>query len=144
MKNSGISIDQLKGEFRRQAELQLSASSSRKDSSKDAQPEHDSHKTLAKRPQAQGISEELYIVVLCYRTGIRWDIDNVSIKPFLDGIVERGLLEDDSTKQIKGIVKLPRRCKTKAEERTDIEFWSADYFEPYIDAARRLRRERIA
>ena len=57
----------------------------------------------------------------------KWDIDNVSIKPFLDGIVERGILEDDSTRQIRGIIKIPFKCKTKKEEKTVIEFWTEGY-----------------
>jgi hypothetical protein len=132
----GITLDELPERYRKQAELQL-ADAGRKNTSKNAKPEHDSHEALEKHSQATQISARVYIVVLCYRTGIRWDIDNVSIKPFLDGIVERKLLKDDSTKQIEGIIKLARRCKTKAEERTEIEFWNADYFGPYIEAARR-------
>jgi len=137
MPERGSVFDALPDRYKKQAELQLSSTRGRKDPDKNAEPERDTHQALEEHSQAPKISERVYCIVLVYRTaGLRWDLDNVSVKPFLDGLVERGVLEDDSCKQIEGFLKLPRQCKTKAEERTEIEFWKASYFSPFIEEAR--------
>lgn len=136
----GIKLEDLPFRMRKQAEEQLSLAVGGKNPRSDAKSERNSHKALAVDPQTPHIGERVYLVVLMYRCGgIRWDLDNASFKPFLDGIVQRGILEDDSIRQIEGLIKLPRKCKTKAEERTELEFWDADYFCEYIEAARRKR-----
>lgn len=132
----GVRIEDLPPRLQEQVRKQLVLD--RKNTVPDAEPEYDPHKTLENHSQVAAISTPVYIVVCCYRTsGLRWDLDNVSIKPFIDGIVEAGLLKDDSTKQVCGLLKLPFTCKTKQEERTEIEFWDAGYFENYVNAARR-------
>jgi hypothetical protein len=78
--------------------------------------------------------------VLCYRTaGLKWDLDNVCIKPFLDGLVEAGVLKDDNVKEIQGLITLPFKVKTKKEEHTEFEFWDAEHFAKHINAARQER-----
>ena len=132
----GLKIEDLPERLQKQAREQLATSGS-KTSVSHGEPKCNPHDALETGSQVEEIREELYLVVLLYRTGQQFDLDNQSIKPFLDGIVEKGLVKDDSTAYIKGLIKLPFQVKTKDEERTELEFWDANYFAPYIDAARR-------
>lgn len=134
----GIKLSELPPAMRKQAEEQLAVG--RRVPSPATKPECDPHETLEKHPQAALISERVYLVVLMYRCGgIEWDLDNASFKPVLDGLVQAGVLEDDSCSFIEGLIKLPRKVKTKDEERTELEFWSAEHFSKHIDAARQER-----
>lgn len=138
----GVKLEDLPDKLRAQAEEQLGLALGGKVSGKAPKPKRDPHETLADNSQTPLIGERVYLVVLMYRCeGIEWDLDNASFKPVLDALVQRGVLEDDSIKYIEGLIKLPRKCKRKEEERTELEFWSADYFEPYIESARRKRKE---
>jgi len=136
-----INIDDLPKIYQDQIQSQLSSAAASKDTSKDGESERSSCDALAKDPQDPKLSQRVYLVVLVYRTGIRYDLDNISFKPVLDGIVEQGYIADDSTRQIECVIKLARTVKTKAEERTELEFWDADYFSKYIESARRFRSE---
>jgi|GEM_PF-5692011 len=136
MRNHVIKLEDLPPRMQQQAREQLSASGS-KTAIPDGQSKCNPHDALETGSQVKEIGKELYLVVLLYRTGQSFDLDNQSIKPWLDGIVEKGLVKDDSTAYIKGLIKLPFQVKTKDEERTELEFWDANYFAPYIDAARR-------
>lgn len=49
------------------------------------------------------------------------DTDGISAKAFIDGLVRRGILEDDSCKQIKEIVFKSIIIKNDEEEKTIIE-----------------------
>lgn len=49
------------------------------------------------------------------------DIDNLSVKAFIDGIVKAGILGDDSTKEVKEIRHRQVKVASKAEERTTLE-----------------------
>jgi len=133
-----MNINDLPPKFRAQAKEQLAAGS--RDTRQDDQSESDSHYAFQKNTHTAAISAPVYLVVLCYRTaGLRWDLDNVSIKPFLDGLVEAGVLKDDSCKEIQGLITLPFKVKTKAEEHTELEFWDAGHFAKHIAAARQER-----
>lgn len=136
-----VKLEQLPPKLRKQAEQQLSADRSR-NSRKDAESKCNPQHALEAGSQAPKISQAVYLVVLLYRTGQEFDLDNASIKPFLDGVVSRGMVKDDSCKHIVGLVKLPRQVKTKAEERTVMEFWDAEFFGAYIEAARRNAGEK--
>ena len=134
----GVKLDDLPPKMRKQAEFQLSASSRRKVPRKASKSERDSHQALANNRQAPLIGQRVYLVVLMYRCkGLVWDLDNASFKPILDGLVQSGVFKDDSIEQIQGLIKLPRKCNTQVEERVEFEFWDAEYFEPYINVARR-------
>lgn len=134
----GIGINDLPPHMREQARKQLSkAVASGGAPRSHGVPESTAHHALPQGPCPAEISTPVYLVVLLYRTaGLHWDLDNASIKPFLDGIVQSGLLEDDSTAQIQGLIHLPFKVKTKAEEKTELEFWDAEHFAKYITAAR--------
>lgn len=133
-----INPDDLPRKYQQQIELQLGSTRSRKYSGKNGKPEPTTHNALENRTQAPNISTPVYLVVLFYRTaGRKWDLDNFTFKPFLDGLVQEGVLKDDSIKEIKGLIKLPKPVEKESDERTVMEFWDADYFEAYIDAARR-------
>jgi hypothetical protein len=132
----GIKLEDLPPRMQQQAREQLSASGG-KTAIQNGEPKCNPHDALESGSQNAPVGKELYLVVLLYRTGQSFDLDNASIKPILDGIVEKGLVKDDSAAYIKGLVKLPFQVKTKDEERTELEFWDANYFAPYIDAARR-------
>lgn len=136
----GTRLEDLPEHLRKQVREQLRKEQSAAkggDTGPHGKPEPASHHALPKGSSAASISTPVYLVVLCYRTsGLRWDLDNVSIKPFLDGLVQEGILEDDSCKEIQGLVTIPRKVKTKAEERTELEFWDASHFGKFIDAAR--------
>jgi len=48
------------------------------------------------------------------------DIDNFSVKAIVDGIVQTGILSDDSTKQIKEIHHYFVKIKNHEEEKTEV------------------------
>ena len=50
------------------------------------------------------------------------DIDGISAKAAIDGIVKSGLLEDDSAKQIRQIKFTQEKCKKGEEEKTILNF----------------------
>lgn len=137
----GIKIEDLPARYQRQALSQLAAAASSGDPGKDGEPKRTACDALEKGSQTPKIGKAVYLVVLLYRTGTNFDLDNASIKPFLDGVIQAGMVEDDNCKQIQGLIKLPRKVSTKSEERTELEFWDAEYFEAYIESARRFRRE---
>jgi len=131
-----IRINELPPKLRKQAEEQLSVAR-RQHPCKDAKPECNPQHALETGTQTPQISQKVYLVVLLYRVIEGFDLDNSSIKPHLDGVVERGLVKDDSSKIIVGLLKLARKVATKEEERTVLEFWDSEFFEPYITSARR-------
>jgi len=130
-------IKQLPERYQRQIQSQLSAAIASTDTCEDGKPKRATRNALEKDPQTPRIGKAVYLVVLLFRTGTNFDLDNASIKPFLDGIVSAGVVEDDNCEVIQGFIKLHRKVKKKTEERTELEFWDADYFSQYIEAARR-------
>lgn len=59
------------------------------------------------------------IVVTSYRSH-NHDPDGVSVKALLDGLVQAGILRDDSTKQVESVTLQSIKCKT-GEEKTILE-----------------------
>lgn len=59
------------------------------------------------------------ITVTSYRSH-NHDTDGVSVKAFLDGLVQAGILENDSAKQIEKVSFTSRKCNI-GEERTVLE-----------------------
>ena len=141
MRKQGVKVEDLPERYQQQIRRQLAAAASGGDPSKDGESERSPLHALEKGSQAPKFSQRVYLVVLLYRTGLNFDLDNASIKPFLDSVISRGVVEDDNSKIIQGLIKLPRKVQTKKEERTELEFWDAEYFEQYIEAARRYREE---
>ena len=131
-----VRLDELPPRMRKQAEQQLAASG-RKVAGADGQRQPASHHAPHGGLQVPQIVSPVYLVVLCRRTLESWDLDNISVKGFVDAIVEEKILVDDRSSQIKGFLVLPEVVKTKEEETTDLEFWDAEFFGPYIEAARR-------
>lgn len=69
---------------------------------------------------AQGFDSLVNIRVISYRKRTH-DPDGVSVKAVLDGIVRRGILADDSIKQVKSVTFESRKGE---EEKTIIEIES--------------------
>jgi len=65
----------------------------------------------------KGFTSPVHIRVISYRK-LNHDTDGVSIKAILDGIVQRGILADDSAKQVKSVTFESRKSN---EEKTVIE-----------------------
>ena len=134
---SRTKLNDLPPKLRQQATEQMSFGLKGGATRKAPVTKRDLDNALETRTQTLRIDSPVCLVVLMYRCkGIRWDLDNATFKPFLDAIVQAGVLEDDSQAQIKGIIKLARVAKNKAEERTELEFWDANYFMAFIDQAR--------
>ena len=64
----------------------------------------------------------LIIAVTSYRWG-KHDPDGVSCKAVLDGLIQCGILRDDSTDEIQKICLRSKKAKKKAMERTTIEIY---------------------
>ena len=92
----------------------------------DADPKYDPSEALLRGCEVEKAPEECCIVVHCWRARDKWDCDNVSVKPILDGFVRAGILQDDSQKQVKGFVILPYRCKSQDQEKTIVEIKDAN------------------
>lgn len=84
-------------------------------------PDLESHTSNAPlgEEEATGLDTRVSIRVISYRKR-RHDPDGVSVKAVLDGLVQRGILQDDSTDQIKEITFESRQAK---EEKTIIEIY---------------------
>lgn len=67
--------------------------------------------------ETQGLDTRVNIRVISYRKR-KHDPDGISVKAVLDGLVRRGVLQDDSTDQIKEITFESHKAD---EERTIIE-----------------------
>lgn len=80
-----------------------------------------SHESLGKE-KAQRLDSRVNIRVISYRKR-KHDPDGVSVKAVLDGLVQRGILPDDSTEQIKSITFESIKSK---EEKTEIFIDPAD------------------
>ena len=65
------------------------------------------------------------IRVYSYRA-TKHDPDGISVKAVLDGLTRSGVLQDDSTEQVKSITFESRKCK-KGEEKTIIEIEDDNY-----------------
>ncbi len=92
----------------------------------DADPEYDPPEALLRDREAPQAPEECCVVVHCWRARDKWDCDNVSVKPILDGLVRAGVLKDDSQRQVKAYIVLPYRCDHQSEEKTIVELIHAE------------------
>jgi len=77
------------------------------------------HEPMGKK-EAKGFDTRVNIKVISYRKRTH-DPDGISVKAVLDGITRRGILTDDSTKQVKSITFESIQSK---EEKTIIEIES--------------------
>ena len=70
--------------------------------------------------KAARLDSRFNITVISYR---KWkhDPDGISVKACLDGLVRAGLLQDDSTEEIKKVTFESRKCEKDEEEGTIIE-----------------------
>jgi len=75
-----------------------------------------SHATLPKNSFAQ-VASQVHIRIISYRK-LKHDPDGISAKAVIDGIVQAGILADDSTEQVKSVTFESRKSK---EEKTTIE-----------------------
>jgi Holliday junction resolvase RusA-like endonuclease len=75
--------------------------------------------------KAQGLDTRLNITVISYRKR-KHDPDGVSCKAVLDGLVRAGLLQDDSTEEIKKVTFESRICEKGQKEGTIIELDRGD------------------
>jgi len=81
------------------------------------------HESLPER--ANGHFDSLVnIRVISYRR-VNHDPDGISVKAVMDGIVQRGILADDSAKQVKSITFESRKTEKGEEEKTIIEIEAA-------------------
>lgn len=71
--------------------------------------------------KAEGFDSPVNIRVISYRKH-KHDPDGISVKAVLDGIVRRGILQDDSWNEVKEITFESRKSK---EEKTVIEIETA-------------------
>lgn len=72
--------------------------------------------------EAAGLDTRVTIRVISYRAA-NHDPDGVSAKAVIDGIVRRGLLPDDSAKEVKEVIFKSYICKEGQEEKTVIEIF---------------------
>jgi len=82
---------------------------------------HTGNAPMAKK-ETTGLDTRVHITVTSYRKRIH-DPDGISVKAVLDGIVRRGLLPDDSTKQVASVTF--KSIISKEEEKTVIEIIDA-------------------
>lgn len=94
---------------------------------------NDSHKTTLPPPnveqdtgdepmgeeRSKGLDTRVDILVVSYRA-TNHDPDGVSAKAAIDGIVRRGILQDDSAKEVREVRFRSYICKKGEEERTEI------------------------
>jgi Holliday junction resolvase RusA-like endonuclease len=64
--------------------------------------EQDSSNESVGTEKTEGLDTRVNITVISYRKR-RHDPDGVSVKAVLDGLIQRGILEDDSTDQVKEV-----------------------------------------
>ena len=69
----------------------------------------------------EGLDTRVHIRVISFRKR-KHDIEGVSVKAVLDGIVRLGLLPDDSSEEIKAVTFESRICEKGQEEQTIIEW----------------------
>jgi len=78
---------------------------------------------LDKKGKVQEIHAPCLIRYTVFKVGSNWDIDNREIKSVQDGLVEAGVLKDDTIKEVPRITKEGVRVKSREEEKTVIELW---------------------
>jgi len=59
-------------------------------------------------------------VVVCCRRERLADVDNISVKAVLDGIVKSGLLQDDSSKWVRSVSVSQEKCNQGEPESTEV------------------------
>ena len=64
-----------------------------------------------------GFTAPVSVHVVSYRTRL-CDIDGISVKAILDGIVHRGILQDDSHRHVASISVEQIKVKNESEEKT--------------------------
>jgi len=74
---------------------------------------------LLGKKKVEGLSSSCNIYVFSRRHRLA-DVDGISAKAVLDGIVRRGLLPDDTTKEVKGIFFTQEKIGKHEEEETII------------------------
>ena len=83
----------------------------------DLEPDISNAPLAAEKPA--GLDTRVNITVISYRKRIT-DTDGISVKAVLDGIVRAGILQDDSSEQVKSITFENRKCDKGKEEETII------------------------
>lgn len=78
-----------------------------------------SHERMGKK-KTQGLDTRVNIHVISYRKA-KHDPDGVSAKAVIDGIVRRGILQDDSTNEVRQVTFESIICKSFEEEKTEIQ-----------------------
>jgi len=79
------------------------------------------HKALDKKAGVPELYPPCYFRVICCKRGCNWDADNIETKAVLDGLVQAGIIPDDTIKEIPKVYREGIQVKTKEEERTVIE-----------------------
>ena len=77
------------------------------------------HERVAKK-KAGGLDTRVNIHVISYRKA-KHDPDGISAKAVIDGIVRRGILQDDSTNEVRKVSFESIICKSLEEEKTEIQ-----------------------
>ena len=67
--------------------------------------------------ETAGFAAQVSVHVASYRTRL-CDIDGISVKAILDGIVHRGILQDDSPRFVKEITVSQVKVKNESDEKT--------------------------
>jgi len=87
--------------------------------------EQDTSNESVGAPETEALDSRVNITVTSYRKR-NHDPDGISCKAVLDGLTQKGILEDDSTKEVKKITLESFICKEGEEERTIIEIRGQD------------------
>lgn len=71
------------------------------------------------KEKTKGLDTRVNIYVRSYRKA-KHDPDGISAKAAIDGLVKAGILNDDSTNEVKKVTFESVKCKSHEEERTEI------------------------
>jgi len=77
------------------------------------------HECMGKE-KATGLDTRVNIHVISYRKA-KHDPDGISAKAVIDGIVRRGILQDDSTNEVRKVTFESIICKSLEKEKTEIQ-----------------------
>ena len=81
--------------------------------------QNSSHGAMGKK-KAKGLDTRVNIYVRSYRKA-KHDPDGISAKAVIDGIVRRGILQDDSTNEVRKVTLESIICTKGQEEKTEIQ-----------------------
>ena len=82
---------------------------------------HGGRVALDEEAEVQKLNPPVRFTVSVWKTGGNWDSSNIEQKAILDGLVQSGVISDDTIKEVPEVLLKGYRCDKKTEERTEVE-----------------------